>query len=111
MNKRHNSIAFIHLNSLSAVLRELFADIDRVDFTYVWRGQPDICMLPIPGIYRRLISNGYQESEIGESTICSYETDMFCESNGFGYYGEAGGNRLAFMVNLQHYEVSVRHLQ
>lgn len=56
-------------NSLSAVLEEIFADIDSVDFAHVWRGQSNISSLPIPGIYRRLINNGYDESEINEDVV------------------------------------------
>lgn len=66
-------------------------------------GQADISWDPYPGLYRRLINSGTPEDEITEELVCKYEKDLFCEANGLGYYGEAGGNRLDLMVKLQHH--------
>lgn len=86
----------------SEALELLVSGMDDTDACYVWRGQGNIHWEPLPGLYRRLINNGFDYSEIDEGLVAKYETDLLCDSNGLGFYGEAGGNRLDLMCNLQH---------
>ena len=89
-------------NNLSDLFREVVEVIADPSCCCVWRGQSNCSWKPYPGLYRRLLNNNYTEADIDERLVQRYEMDMFCEANGLGFYGEAGGNRLGLMINLQH---------
>lgn len=88
--------------TLTELIAELVADLGDPTRCYVWRGQTNFLFPPFPSLYRRLIKNGYKESEITEELVCKYETDLFYEAERLGHLDEIGGNRLDFMVQLQH---------
>lgn len=83
-------------------IEELVSGIGDSSRCFVWRGQSNSSWKPYPGLYRRLQNNGYADSQIDESLVSIYERDLLCESNGLGFYSEAGGSRLSLMVRLQH---------
>lgn len=88
-------------------LREVLLLMTEPYKVQVFRGQSNKEWKPLPTLYRRLIENGYDDSEITEPLVKAYETDIFCESNGLGFYE---GNRLSTMIKLQHHGGATRLL-
>lgn len=95
------------INELVSILVD---QTDDPDYCYAWRGQANLAWTPYPGIYRRLLNNGYSKEDVTEDLVLRYETDPLCEANGLGYYGEAGGTRLNFMIDMQHQGAATRLL-
>ncbi|MCI1643306.1 MAG: FRG domain-containing protein [Bifidobacterium crudilactis] len=84
---------------IPALLEEIVLPVTDATHTHVFRGQTNIGWEPIPGLYRRLLNNGYSKPEITEALIKEYEEDCLCEANGLGFYES---NRLDTMIDLQH---------
>lgn len=99
---QNGSMETIIPDNLSDLIDEMFKGIVDSSRCCVWRGQTNISWNPYPGLYRRLLNNGYGLDEIDERLVRQYETDILCEANGLGFYGEGGASRLDFMINFQH---------
>lgn len=91
----------VTVHNLDELIKQVFFGISGQRFCHVWRGQADESWPPYPGLIRRLLSE-YDESCIDERLISRYEQDLLKEAIDLGFYGEHGGNRLSFMVDLQH---------
>ena len=87
---------------VEGLLASLMEGTGSSEHVHVWRDQSNIEWVPYPGIYRRILNNGISLNDISEALVNRLECDLFCEANGLGYYGEAGGSRLDLMVKLQH---------
>lgn len=105
-----NTMHTITPSSMESLLSEILEGVMTCSRCCVWRGQANIDWNPYPGLYRRLLNNGYGDSDIDEILIRKYETDLLCEANGLGFYGAGGANRLDFMINLQHEGGATRFL-
>ncbi|HEY3548636.1 MAG TPA: FRG domain-containing protein [Propionicimonas sp.] len=91
---------------LESLLAEIFSLQSDISVVHLWRGQADARWLPQPTLYRRLLAR-YRPDQVTENLVTRYETDLFCEANGRGFYK---GSRLDTLVALQHHGGATRFL-
>lgn len=100
----------IKTDSLKGLLNCCTENLGCTNKSFVWRGEADSNWTPLPGLYRRLQKEGYDDKEITEQLVYEYETDLLCEANGMGIYGKTGGNRKNCLETLQHFGAATRLL-
>lgn len=96
--------------SVEELVDELHRDVSDPEYCYVWRGQGDAHCLPYPGLYRRLINNGYNEERITEDLVCEWEAALFRNGSHLGLRPNVRGSKLSFMVKMQHLGAATRML-